>query len=586
MRIMRKRAAVATAAVAALVLSACGSSDEGDGGDGAPKLSNSAMGKIVDESDEKGGTLKFGLAGEWGDTVDPGETYYGYSWDMLRNYARTLVTFKSEPGKAGLELTPDLATDLGKPSDGGKTWTYTIQQGLKYEDGTEITTPDIKYAVLRNTDKKTFPNGYTYFEDSLALPEGYDGPYRSKGMNTDSAIETPDKYTIVFHLKEPFAGFDYLAQLPATAPVPQAKDTGAKYKTHVISSGPYMFEGNYNPTTGFTLVRNPNWEAATDPNRKALPDKMTVQLNMAPDDVDNQIAAGTLDVDVKGSGVQPAMLTKVLQDDALQARADNPVTARLNYTSIAGTVKPLDNIECRKAVMYAMSPTSYQNAYGGKFAGGEIATTLMPPVVAGYEDFDLYDVKENPNGQPEKAKEALEKCGQPDGFEINMGFRDARPQEKATAEAFQEALGKVGIKVNPKALPDGDYFATTCGLPSYVVKNNLGLCTNSWGADWNDGFGFLSQIVDERVIRETGGSSNVSVRIPELSPLIDEAKVELDEAKRNGMWAAIDKLVMEEAFIYPGVHAKGVLLRGENTTNVFVNEAYGYYDYTQMGVKK
>ena len=100
-------------------------------------------------------------------------------------------------------------------------------------------------------------------------------------MNTDSAIETPDDKTIVFHLKEPFAGFDYLAQLPQTAPVPQAKDTGAKYKNHVISSGPYMFEGNFNPTSGFTLVRNPNWDAESDPNRKALPDEMTVKLNMA-----------------------------------------------------------------------------------------------------------------------------------------------------------------------------------------------------------------------------------------------------------------------------------------------------------------
>ncbi len=587
MRITRKRAAVALVAVAALGLSACGSGDgEGGGGEGEPKLSNTAIGKIVDESDAKGGTLKFGLAGEWGDTVDPGETYYGYSWDMLRNYARSLVMFKTEPGAAGLELVPDLATDLGKSSDGGKTWTYSIQQGIKYEDGTEVTSADIKHAVLRNTDKKTFPNGYTYFEDNLALPEGYDGPYRTKNMNTDSAIETPDKYTIVFHLKEPFAGFDYLAQLPATAPVPEAKDTGAKYKTHVLSTGPYMFKGNFNPTTGFTLVRNPNWDAATDPNRAALPDEMTVKLNMAPDDVDNQIEAGTLDVDIAGTGVQPAALTKVLQSKSLQARADNPVLARLWYTSINPTVKPFDNIDCRKAVMYAMSPTSYQNAYGGKFAGGEIATTVLPPMIPGYEEFDLYGQAKNVNGQADKAKEALEACGQPDGFETTMAYRDDRPKEKATAEAFQEALGKVGIKVSPKALPSGDYFSGTCGLPSYVVKNGIGMCANGWGADWNDGFGFLSQIVDSRVIRETGGSSNTSVRIPDVDKLLDTARVELDEAKRNEAWAAIDKRVMEEAVIYPGVYAKAVLLRSKNTTNVYVNEAFGYYDYVDMGVKQ
>ncbi len=576
---------MALAAAAALVLSACGSDSGDGGGDGdAPKLSNSAMGKIYEPSDEKGGTLKFGHAGEWGDTVDPGETYYGYSWDMLRNYARSLVMFKAEPGEAGLELTPDLATDLGTPSDGGKTWTYTLKPGVKYEDGTPITSADVKYAVLRSTDKKTFANGPAYFEAMLDLPKGWDGPYRTKNMNTDSAIETPDDQTIVFHLKQPFGGFDYLAQLPQTAPVPQAKDTGAKYKNHVISTGPYMFEGDFNPTTGFTLVRNPNWDAASDPNRKALPDKMTVKLNMDPDDLDNQIEAGTIDVDIVGTGVQPAMLTKVLQSSALSDRADNPVLSRLWYTSINPTVKPLDNIECRKAIMYAMSPTSYQRAYGGQFAGGDIATTLMPPTIPGYEEFDVWGQKENPNGQEDKAKEALDKCGQ--DIDVNMAYRAERPKEKATAEGFQQALDKVGIKVTPKPLPEGDYFSGTCGLPSYVVKNNIGLCVNGWGADWPDGYGFLSQIVDSRVIRETGGSSNTSVRIPEVDAMLDKAVVELDEEARNKMWGEIDRRTMEEAVIYPGVYSKSVLLRGKNITNVFVNESFGYYDYTAMGVKQ
>ena len=587
MRITRKRAAVALIAVAALGLSACGSSDDGGGGAGsAPKMGNDGIGKIANPSDEKGGTLKFGLAGEWGDTVDPGETYYGYSWDMMRNYVRTLTMFKAAPGKAGLEVVPDLATDLGKATDGGKTWTYTLKQGLKFEDGSPITAKDVKYGILRSTDHKTFPAGYTYFDDFLKFPEGYDGPYRSKDVNTDSAIETPDDSTIVFHLKEPYAGFDYLAQLGATAPVPQAKDTGAKYKNHVISSGPYMFEGNYNPTTGFTLVRNPNWDAATDPNRKALPDEMTVKLNMSPDDVDNQIIAGTLDVDIAGTGIQPAAVPKVLQSADLRSRADNPTIARLWYTSINPTVKPLDNIECRKAVMYAMSPASFQNAFGGKYAGGEIASTVLPPAIPGYEDYDMYDVKANPKGQPDKAKEALEKCGQPDGFETTMAWRDDRPKEKAEAEAFQESLGKVGIKVNVRALPGGDYSSSTCGLPSYVVKNGIGLCANGWGADWNDGFGFLSQLVDSRVIRPTGGSLNTSVRIPEVDQMLDQGKVEQDEAKREELWNKIDHRVMEEAVIYPGVYAKSVLLRSKNTTNVFVNDSLGYYDYTAMGVKQ
>ena len=67
---------------------------------------------------------------------------------------------------------------------------------------------------------------------------------------------------------------------------------------------------------------------------------------------------------------------------------------------------------------------------------------------------------------------------------------------------------------------------------------------------------------------------------------LDEAIVEQDEDARNEDWGAIDERVMEEAVIYPGVYAKAVLLRSKNATNVFVNESFGYYDYTAMGVKQ
>ncbi|WP_446930182.1 ABC transporter substrate-binding protein, partial [Ralstonia sp. VS2407] len=154
-------------------------------------------------------------------------------------------------------------------------------------------------------------------------------------------------------------------------------------------------------------------------------------------------------------------------------------------------------------------------------------------------------MKKNPTGQADKAKESLKACGS-EGFETNIAYRAERPKEKATAEAFQQALEKVGITVNPRPLPEGDYFSGTCGLPSYVVKNNIGMCVNGWGADWPDGYGFLSQIVDGRVIRETGGSSNTSVRIPEVQDMLDKAIVEQDEDTRNEMWGAIDERVMQE----------------------------------------
>jgi len=582
----RLRMVAALSAVAALGLSACGGSGnegDGDGGAAAKAEFNTALTQVVNPSDKKGGTIKMAHSDDW-DTLDPGETYYGFAWNFARVYGRSLLMFKAAPGKESNQLVPDLAEGLGVPSDGGKTWTYKIRKGVKFEDGTEVKAKDVKYAVLRSTDKETFPNGPAYFEAFLNLPAGYKGPYKSKGVNTDSAISTPDDYTIVFHLKNGFGGFDYLAQLTQTMPVPEAKDTGAKYRDHVISSGPYKFE-TVQSGKQYTLVRNDQWDQATDPNRKALPDRYEIALKVNADDIDNRVISGDLHVDLAGTGVQPASLSKVLTDPALKSNSDNPTLARLWYTSVNPTVKPLDNIECRKAIQYAMDKTGYQTAYGGPFSGGDLATTIMPPPIPGYEKFDLYPAGADSKGDLDKAKESLTKCGQPNGFSTNFAYRADRPREKATAEAFQQALNRVGIKLTLKGYPAGDYFAQYAGHPGFVVKNNLGLATNGWGADWNDGFGFLSQIVDSRVIRATGGSSNTSVRIPEVDQMLDAAIAETDTAKREKLWAPIDKRVMEEAVIYPGLYAKSLLLRPKGLTNVFVSDSSGMYDYLSLGVQ-
>jgi peptide/nickel transport system substrate-binding protein len=587
---MRKRSVIAVAMSAALAfgLAACGGGTDGDSnntdGNTTTAEFDAAVGKVFGASDKKGGTLKMAISEDW-DSVDPGDTYYGLSWNFLRTYARTLTMFKPVPGKGSEELVGDLAEGLGTPSDDGKTWTYKLRPNLKYEDGSPITSKDVKYAVLRTVDKGVLVNGPTYFGDFLALPDGYQGPYKSKGVNTDSAIETPDDQTIVFHLKQPFGGFDYFAQLPGTAPVPEAKDTGVKYKEHVIASGPYMFE-SYSEGKSFTLVRNPNWDAATDPNRPALPDRYEVTLGVEANDIDNRLISGDLDVDLAGTGVQPASLSRVLNDPALKAQADNPASPRTWYTSINPKVAPFDNLECRKAVMYAADRTGLQAAYGGPLAGGDIATTLMPPLIPGYEKFDLYPAGADNKGDVTKAKEALTACGQPNGFEANMAYRSDRPKEKAVAESLQQSLSRVGINLTLKPLPTGDYFSLYAGKPSYRDGQKLGLMTNGWQSDWNDGFGFLSQIVDSRTIRESGGSSNLSIYMPNVDALIDQAVAETDTTKREEIWGQIDRLVMENAVVLPTVYSKALTLRSKNATNIFVNEAYGQYDYMMMGATK
>jgi peptide/nickel transport system substrate-binding protein len=587
MRRTRRLTTLALSAVAAITLAACGgpstTTGSGSGGTGGGTGQAPDANGVHNPSDVTGGTIRMANSGDW-DSLDPADTYYAYSWNFARLYGRSLTMFKSAPGQEGATLVPDLAENLGTPNADATQWTYTLRQGVKFEDGTPVTSKDVKYGVERGLDKTTFPNGPTYFNDYLDL-QGYTSPYSDPSPDKLglAAIETPDDRTIVFKLTKPFSGFDYFAQIPSTMPVPQAKDTGTKYKEHVVSTGPYMFETN-NLGQNFTLVRNPNWDPATDPNRKPLPDRIEVALNTNADDIDNRLISGDLDVAVEGLGLGSAGQGRVLADQNLKANTDNAVSARLWFTAINGEVAPLDNIHCRKAVLYATDRTGYQRAYGGS-TGGDIATNLMPPIIPGAEQFDLYPSAGN-TGDLDKARDELNQCGQPNGFTTGVSYRAERPREKAVAEALQQSLQRVGINLEIKPYPLNDYLKLYAGKPDFAKSNNLGLLVYGWAADWPDGFGFLSQIVDSRAIRATGGNSNLSVRDPEVDALVDKAVTTTDTAAREKVWVDVDRKVMEDAFSLPGVWAKGLHYRPQNLTNVFITDAFQMYDYLALGTTR
>ena len=141
---------------AALALAACGggSGGSGSGGSGSSSSagSNAAITKVASPSTKKGGTLTFGDSST-PDSTDPGNTYYAFMWNLARLYTMPLMTYKSCPGKRGLQVVPDLATGPGVVSDNGLTWTYDLQPDVKLEDGTTVTSADVKYAVERTFDR-------------------------------------------------------------------------------------------------------------------------------------------------------------------------------------------------------------------------------------------------------------------------------------------------------------------------------------------------------------------------------------------------------------------------------------------------
>jgi len=587
MRRSKTTLVLAGAAAAALVVSGCGG---GNGGGGSPQGAlayNAGITSVVNPSDHKGGTAVYQLSST-PDSMDPGNTYYAFMWDFSRLYARALTTYHTAPGKAGLQLVPDLAAELGKASDNGKTWTYHIRPGLKFSDGTPITTKDVKYAIERsNYAPEVLSNGPTYFNAYLVdnTPK-YQGPYKDRTGDLKS-IETPDDTTIVFHLNQPFADFDYLVSNPQTAPVPKAKDTGSNYVKNVISSGSYMFQ-SYQDGKGATLVKNPNWNASSDSIRKQLPDKITVQFNIAQTTVDQNLIAGNATMDVAGAGIAAQTQATALSNPTQKRHIDDAQSGALAYVTSVPTERQPRGIRIDKAVEYAVDKVSAQTATGGDIHG-DIATTILPPTVSGHVNYDLYKTPgykgANSSEGLAAAKNELSQCGHPGGFSTNLSARADRPNEIAIAQAVQASLKKIGINVGIQQYPSGKYFTDNAGAPAFVHSHGLGLMMMAWAADWPSGYGFLQQIIDGTAIKASGNSNLSELNDPGINKMLDDAIGNTDSAARIKAWGDIDKAAMEQAPLVPLLYRKDPLYRPDHATNVFVTEAYGMYDYLNLGVE-
>ncbi|TRV78494.1 ABC transporter substrate-binding protein [Streptomyces sp. 130] len=581
----RKTAALVAVAIAvSLAATACSKDSDGGGkgggGGGSSAKADAGLTSIVNASDKKGGTVTYEHT-SGPDSLDPGNTYYGWVQNFARLYARSLVTFKPAAGKESLEVVPDLATGLGKASADAKTWTYTLRKGVKFEDGSEITSQDVKYAIERsNFAPEALSNGPTYFKAYLEGGDKYKGPYKDKSPEGLKSIETPDKYTIVFHLNKPFADMDYLAAFSQTAPIQQKADTGASYVQKMVSSGPYKFSA-YDESKGATLVRNPEWDPKTDPIRKALPDRIELKFNVNPTTVDEHLLNNETTADIAGTGLQSKTQPKVLAKSSEKAKTDNPYAGALQYLALNVNVKPFDNVECRKAVQYAVDKRSMVDSIGGSVKG-DPASTVIPPTVAGYKKFDLYPT-EGSKGDAAKAKEHLAKCGHPDGFKTTLTARSDRPDEVTAATQLQNSLKAIGITAEIKQFPADKYFTDFAGVPAWVHKNNAGMMMMAWGADWPTGFGFLDQIVNGSAIKPSGGTNLMELNDKGINNLLVKGIGTVDTAERNATWGEVDQKVMENASVVPLFYRKNLLYRPDSAANVTVTDAYlGMYDYVLM----
>ena len=569
-----------TAAVL-VATAACGGGGGSEDSEGKAAGYNAGVDKVANPSDKKGGTLKY-VGVQDADSWDTTRMYYGFAFSFSRYYARTLVSYTGAPGQKSIELKPDLAKETAKISDDGKTYTYTLKDDVTWEDGKEITSEDVKYGIQRQWAQKTLAGGPVYIKDVLDPDSKYKGPYEDK--DGFDAIETPDKKTIVFKLPERNGDFEQMLAMPTNAPVREDKDTKSKYGLKPFSSGPYKFK-NYTPNKGLTLVRNTEWKRGSDPLRKALPDQVKLTLLTNPDERDNRLLNGDADLDINQRGMEAQGRQKALSQN--KENVDNPQTGFISYAVFPKSVKPFDDIHCRKAVIYGTDHKSVQTARGGPAAGGDIATNMLPPVVPGYDKGeDQYGQAEN-GGKADiaKAKEELKKCGKPNGFKTTLAVRNTDKADMKSSEAIQASLKKIGVDVEIDAF-DGAQGASIVGVPDTVKRKNYGIIIYGWGPDFPSGQGYGLPLWHSDYILDSGNNNYALIDDKKIDDGFAKAIAEEDPDKAADTYAEVNHEVMKGAYYMPLTYLKVVQWRSDRLTNVYSADAFsGWYDFVNIGVK-
>ncbi|MFJ9375885.1 ABC transporter substrate-binding protein [Streptomyces sp. NPDC101455] len=567
--VIARRVAVASVSLAvAAGAAACGPKDndaKASGGDSAP---------------HKGGTLTV-LNAQPQEDFDPARLYTSGGGNVPSLVFRTLTTRNRENGAAGAKVVPDLATDTGRPNKDATVWTYTLKKGLKYEDGTAITSADIKYGIERSFAPE-LSGGAPYLRDWLVGAADYQGPYKDKkGL---SAIETPDSRTIVFHLNKPEGEFPYLATQTQFTPVPKGKDTGTKYEEHPVSSGPYKVVSNQNDGETIVLERNKYWSTATDAERKAYPDRIDVKSGLDSSVINQRLSAsqGTDAAAVTtDTNLGPAELAKATGDKELAARVGTGHFGYTNYIAFNPKVAPFNNVKVRQAISYVIDRSSVVNAAGGSSLA-EAATTFLPNQKSfGYDPYDLFPA--GASGNAAKAKELLKEAGYPKGITVTLTHSNDKDFETSPeiATAIQDALKKAGITVKLQGLEINDYKDKI-----HSVKTEPGFFLAHWGADWPSGGPFLAPIFDGRQIVKDGANFNtgllndksVNAEIDSINKLTN-----LDEAAKR--WGALDKKIGEQALTVPLFHPVYKRLVGKDIRNVVISDWTGVLDISQLAVK-
>jgi peptide/nickel transport system substrate-binding protein len=500
----------------------------------------------------RGGTLRV-LSADDIDGLDTAVTYTPNGIAIARAYARTLYGYNlAGPPEQKTVPVPDIARSPPQRSADQRTYTFTLRPGVRYAPpvNREVTAQDFIAAIQRLYDKQTPLPGQQY-ADLIAGAAAF-GAGKAGHI---SGLVAPDARTLKITLDQPADDFLSILTMPFFAPVPgeyaAGYAVGANYDGHVVGTGPYTLD-TYDPGRMVVLVRNPNWDPATDPLRKAWVDRIEVKLGVGISSVQRAIEREEADLSLD-SHVPQARIDALRADPERSRRVSVNSTGTLLFLAL-GTHREagaIADVRVRQAVNYAIDKVAYRDAMAGRFApAGELASTILAPGWLGYHPYDLYPTPGG-RGDPAKARALLAEAGYPNG--LTLGFVAlGSGRYAATIKPIQESLKRAGIDLKVTRYQGSDLWDKSLAIPAKRLEHQLGQAI--WNPDYLGEDNARQTIVpqfDGRLLGTHLVANYSEYNNPAVNRLIDRALAEPDQTRRATLWGQIDQRIMRDAPLVP-----------------------------------
>ncbi|PSJ55041.1 ABC transporter substrate-binding protein [Pseudaminobacter soli (ex Li et al. 2025)] len=496
-------------------------------------------------------------------TLDPAIGYDWQNWSMIKSLFSGLMDY--EPGTTNLKKA--LAEDYTISED-GKTFTFTLHKGVKFQNGRELTAEDVKYSIDRVVNPKTQSPGAGFFGSIVGFQEASEG--KADGL---SGITVVDPYTIKFELSRPDATFLHVMAINFSLVVPkeEVEKWGADFGKHPVGSGAFKL-------AEWSLGQKLVFQRFDDYWNKGLPklDQIVFEVGQEPVVALMRLQKG--EVDIPGDGIPPAKFVEVKNDPNFKDLIIQGGQLHTGYVTMNVKIKPFDNVKVRQAVNMAINKDRIVRIINGRAVP---ANQPLPPSMPGYaKDYAgyPYDV--------DKAKALLAEAGLADGFETELFVANTDPQPRI-AQAIQQDLAAIGIKASIKSLAQANVIAAggePDGAPM-IWSGGMG-----WIADFPDPSNFYGPILGCGGAVQGGWNwswycnEDLEKKAAEADSIVDPAKKE----EREAMWRDIYLKIMEDAPWAPVFNEERFTIRSSRiggADELFVDPVHIPVNYDQVYAK-